>query len=358
MQDVAAFSIRQIGWFVLFLAIGAGLLGLILSGAFAGTRAGWGALFLGVAVAADLGQANLPWILYWNYPQKYATNPIIEELRDQPYLHRVCLLPFAPPPRFALFNKLYQSEWLPHLFPYYDIQSIEVVQMSRLPEDLAAFEKAFHPQDVSDFSRMIGRLWQLTNNRYVLGAAGFEESLNQKFDTARRPFRIVERFNIQPRPGVYHPDRLDEVTAIPNPEGFYALMEYTDALPRAKLYGSWVFQTNAESALSLLASPGFDPHESVIVSSGLPGAAVAAGTNQNSGSVDFASYAPKNILLKSQATTPTVLLLNDHFDPKWKVTVDGKPGTLLRCNSIMRGVYLEPGAHEIRFRFQPPLGPL
>jgi len=46
------------------------------------------------------------------------------------------------------------------------------------------------------------------------------------------------------------------------------------------------------------------------------------------------------------------------FDPNWNVRVDGKPETLLRCNYIMRGVYLPPGAHTIEFRFQPPVGPL
>jgi hypothetical protein len=53
-----------------------------------------------------------------------------------------------------------------------------------------------------------------------------------------------------------------------------------------------------------------------------------------------------------------VLLLNDRFDPNWNVRVDGKPETLLRCNYIMRGVYLPPGAHTVEFRFQPPVGPL
>ena len=53
-----------------------------------------------------------------------------------------------------------------------------------------------------------------------------------------------------------------------------------------------------------------------------------------------------------------MLLLNDRFDPNWKVRVDGKPETLLRCNYIMRGVYLTPGAHTVEFRFQPPVGPL
>jgi hypothetical protein len=153
-------------------------------------------------------------------------------------------------------------------------------------------------------------------------------------------------------------DRLDQVTAPLDPEGVFALMEYTEALPRAKLYGSWTFNTNSESVLATLTSPEFDPHQRVIVQSGLAPAVAETGTNQNTGNVEFASYAPRDIVLKSQSSTPGVLLLNDHFEPHWKVQVDGKPATLLRCNFIMRGVYLEPGAHQVEFRFQPPLGPL
>ena len=33
--------------------------------------------------------------------------------------------------------------------------------------------------------------------------------------------------------------------------------------------------------------------------------------------------------------------------------MDGKPELLLRCNYIMRGVYLTPGRHRVEFRFQP-----
>ena len=51
-----------------------------------------------------------------------------------------------------------------------------------------------------------------------------------------------------------------------------------------------------------------------------------------------------------------MLLLNDKFDPNWHVFVDGKPASLLRCNFIMRGVYLTPGAHTVEFKFSLPLG--
>jgi uncharacterized membrane protein YfhO len=71
--------------------------------------------------------------------------------------------------------------------------------------------------------------------------------------------------------------------------------------------------------------------------------------------VDFASYAPKGIVLRAKAETPGILLLNDRFDPNWKVFVDGRPETLLRCNYIMRGVQVPAGEHRIEFRFTPSM---
>jgi hypothetical protein len=48
-------------------------------------------------------------------------------------------------------------------------------------------------------------------------------------------------------------------------------------------------------------------------------------------------------------------LLNDRTGKYWNVWVDKKPTDVLRCNYIMRGVFLTPGQHTIRFHFEAPL---
>ncbi len=40
------------------------------------------------------------------------------------------------------------------------------------------------------------------------------------------------------------------------------------------------------------------------------------------------------------------------------MTVDGQPAELLRCNYLMRGVYLPPGSHTVMFQFSLPNKPL
>ena len=133
-------------------------------------------------------------------------------------------------------------------------------------------------------------------------------------------------------------------------DGDLALFDFTGALPRAKLYANWQVNTNDQAVLKTLSNLNFDPAQTVLVSTPqnhLP----ATATNENSGTVEFKSYAPKHLVLAAQSATPSVLLLNDHFDPNWRVTVDGQPAELLRCNYLMRGVYLPAGAHTVEFQF-------
>lgn len=360
VQQVAAFSIRQVGWFIGFFMLGASLLALIFSGAFAGRKAGLGSVMLGVLVVVDLGRANLPWIIYWDSQEKYASNPIIDVLRQEPFEHRVALLPspVQEPAREpdALLGVLYRIEWLQHVLPYYNVQSLDVVQMPRKPWDLAAFDSVLNPPGEIERLRVLARRWQLTNTRYLLGSAGVQELLYKANPQLR--LQVAQRFAIVPKPGISVVTRGEQLTAAPVPSGSFALFEFTGALPRAKLYDSWQIHSNDQATLKQLASSAFDPERSVFVAGQLPAASAGANTNENAGTAEFTRYAPRDIALKCAAWRPSVLLLNDRFDPNWKVLVDGKVAPLLRCNFIMRGVYLAAGSHRVEFKFQPPEGPL
>ena len=365
---IASFSIRQAGWFVPTLALALGLVALVLSGYFNGRRARLGGVLLGVFLVADLGWANLPWVITWNWVQKYATNPVIELLREKPYEHRVAVLPFRPPPQLAVFSDLYQIEWKQQLFPYYNIQSLDIVQMPRQPVDFLAFEQALVSDGSGKTQYLLARRWQFTNTRYLLGPVKLMvppatlldtlEVLNQQFDPAQRRFRILLRFDLGLKPGVTAFTAMSDVTAEIKPDGSYAVFEFTGALPRAKLYTNWQVSTNDQATLKDLTSAEFDPAQTVLVANpSLPSPPPPSPLNSQAAtnSVEFSSYAPKDIVLRAKAGSPTVLLLNDRFHPDWKVTVDGKPEPLLRCNFLMRGVYLPAGTHTVEFRFEPPV---
>ena len=174
----------------------------------------------------------------------------------------------------------------------------------------------------------------------------FVEMLNQQVDPAQKRFRVHTPFTIDRTPSK------ESVVSETNGAGPFALLEFTGALPRAKLYSQWQVSTNDDETLKQLASAEFNPEQTVIVArsgdASLPAPAQGA-----AGTVEFASYAPKHIKFNAKAQTPSILLLNDKYDPDWKVTVDGKPAPLLRANFIMRGVQVPAGDHTVEFRFAP-----
>jgi hypothetical protein len=353
--QVAGFSVGEVGKFVLFTAVSVAALLVVMRGVFAGRRAIWGAIVLGLILAVDLARANAPWVIYWNYPYKYASNPILDILRDKPFLARVTAPSMLLNPQALqggggfshLFEKLYTIEWVQHHYQYYNIQSIDVAQDPRPPADKQAYLTALYNP------RSLPRYWQLTNTRYILGISQFLNSLNQQFDPEQKRFRIRATFDVATKPGV-NPTELQDFTVVPMTNGPLALFEFGGALPRAKLYARWQVMTNGDEALKALADPAFDPMSSVIVSDEIPASASVI-ANPDGGTVEYASYSPRRIDLKVNATAASVLLLNDRFDKDWRVTVDGQPARLLRANFIMRGVQVPAGAHSLVFEFRPSL---
>jgi hypothetical protein len=352
----AQFSLAEVGWFLFFLALAVFLVNALLTGALSGPRAKWAGFLLGALLVVDLSRANAPWIKSYDYQKKYATNPVLEMLRQKPYEQRVIaerhvttsflragLLAPQLVPFFQNLLQIYQIEWVQHHFQYYNIQSLDVIQMPRSAEDTTAYQTTLGGNPL--------RLWELTNTRYLLGLTNLVEPLNAHLDPQKRRFRLHTAFD-------FYQENQDGPVLVRTNTGPYGVLEFTGALPRAKLYAHWEVSTNRPAALARLADPLFDPAQTVIVTSDLQAPLPAATTNQSAGSVEFAHYSPKWIQLKAKAEAPSVLLLNDKFDPNWHVTVDGRPETVLKCNFMMRGVFLPPGEHQVEFRFQPSITPL
>ena len=349
-KAIASHSIGEVGWFVFYLALSVGAVAVALSGYWSGARARWATVTLGLLMAFDLARANTPWIVYWNYQDKYAANPITELLKRTPYEGRVQALPFQVNQQFAVFQQLYQMEWTQHLFLYNNIQCLDITQEPRSTAENKAYREVLLGR-----ANTLTRLWELTNTRFIFGVndTNFLRDIAAQLDPGQNRFRIHTPFNLVTKSGSSTYTRADELTVVTNGPGQFALIEFTGALPRAKLFTHWLATTNDTEALSLLTNSLFKPHESVIVSAPLPAATAPPATN--AGDVKFLSYEPKRIQLEAAAAAPSVLLLNDKHSPNWKVSVDGQPATLLRCNYLMRGVQVPAGKHTIEFRYEPPI---
>ncbi len=343
-EPIARHSIQEVGIFAGLLALGVLIVLATLGGVFAGARARLATVALGGLLCLDLARANIPWIQHYNWRERYASNPLFELLRRAPHEGRLTgQMPFALPGQGGRLQEslgsVYGIEWLQHQFRYYDIQSLDIVQMPRIPADRAAYLQALRGQPL--------REWELGNVRWLLTLAPLADAMNEQLDTVQKRFRLRTAFNLSQTPtGVIQVET--------NSTGPFGLLEFTGALPRAMLFDRWRSAVTDEESLSLLASTNFNPHAEVLVAEQVPAPAVDTAT-QPAGTVAHQSYSPTRVVLATETRTPAVLLLNDKHDPSWHVYVDGKEDTLLRANFLMRGVYLGPGKHQVEFRFEPSL---
>jgi len=220
--------------------------------------------------------------------------------------------------------------------------------------------------------RLLVRQWELTSTRYFLSHAGnhgisqqvrnqqhrfglpvYHNALNELLDPHLRRFQSLASFNIQPANTDTNNAAMKLTTATNGP---VALMEFTGALPRAKLFADWRTDVAPEKLLAHLYSPGFDPHAKVLIA------------NQNIPSPEFPSQslrlpAPKFVAARAdrvELTVPpvkfgTVLMLNGTGEAGWSVTIDGQPAELLTANGYARAVHLpkHDTARTVVFSYQP-----
>lgn len=354
--QMAAFSIKEVAEYLVFLTICIAILAGILSHAWTGSRATVAWVVLGVIMIIDLFRADVPWVRYYDYEKVYSMNPVVDFLRKNPYEHRV-MSRFSPTGGYMPGGGYLPALchwWLENDYLANEIESLEIDQAPRLPDLDRNYIGNFNLRSQQDLSPP-ARMWRLTNTRYLLADARLTPVLNQ-YAEPKNSFTNVMLMDIVPKPGVdpNHISDAGDLTVQTNDRGQVALIEFTKALPRAKLYSNWQV-TNDDATLKMLNSSEFDPEKTVLVATDTPVTEKPSKPDSDPGEVHITRYKPRDVQLDANAKTSAVLLLNDRTGDYWTVTVDGKPAEVLRCNYIMRGVYLTPGAHHIDFHFRAPL---
>jgi hypothetical protein len=111
-----------------------------------------------------------------------------------------------------------------------------------------------------------------------------------------------------------------------------------------------------EHPLDRLTDPDFNTWTTALLEDPLPAdaaAALAEAPLRSSSTVRIMRYQQDQIDLQAEMAAPGLLVLSDAYYPGWKMTVDGRPASLLRVNYALRGAYLPSGAHDVVFRFAP-----
>jgi hypothetical protein len=64
-------------------------------------------------------------------------------------------------------------------------------------------------------------------------------------------------------------------------------------------------------------------------------------------------YEPEEVAVDALVAAPALLVLTDTYYSGWHATVDGEPAPILRTDHAFRGIRLEPGRHQVIFRYTP-----
>ena len=65
------------------------------------------------------------------------------------------------------------------------------------------------------------------------------------------------------------------------------------------------------------------------------------------------AYAPTHMRLRTDAATPTMLVLSETWHPGWRATVNSAPQPVELVNDFQRGVLVPAGAAAVDLTFAP-----
>jgi hypothetical protein len=129
-----------------------------------------------------------------------------------------------------------------------------------------------------------------------------------------------------------------------------SIYENLEAVPRLMVPDAVSEVPNEAAFLAQVAGPGFQPAGRAVVETGAghPDLRVAHG------SAGLTHATDSSVDIRTQLSSPVIVVLNDTLAPGWSVTIDGHQSRGLRVNGVMRGVSVPSGTHTVQWRYEPP----
>jgi hypothetical protein len=139
--------------------------------------------------------------------------------------------------------------------------------------------------------------------------------------------------------------------------GSVRVFERPTALPRAYTVRDTIGVPDMQAALQRVTTDDFRPRDEAVVLAGdAPLAAPEPAGTSTSTAADQAEiirYGTEEVAIRAACGARCLLVLTDLDYPGWHAYVDGATTTIRQVNALFRGIYLDPGSHEVVFRYQP-----
>jgi len=125
------------------------------------------------------------------------------------------------------------------------------------------------------------------------------------------------------------------------------------ALPRVRLADRWRMQSGAfEPLLDAIAAGTHDPRAVVLLDRAPQPAPVSGAAPLPA--PEYVRDGLNEVVLRTRADRPAILVLADLVAPGWAVEVDGQAQALLKADHVLRAVAVPAGTHEVRFHYHDP----
>lgn len=135
-------------------------------------------------------------------------------------------------------------------------------------------------------------------------------------------------------------------------DGLVTVIENKNVLPRAYMVSKVRPVVDFQQANSILWDEvdSFDPHkEALVETEELPFV-----LGEDKGVVcKIIDYQPNQIIIQSDSSENSFLVLADTYYPGWMAYIDGIETKVYRTNGILRGVFIPKGEHTIKFIYRP-----
>lgn len=77
------------------------------------------------------------------------------------------------------------------------------------------------------------------------------------------------------------------------------------------------------------------------------------GTVKENDQAVITEHTDDRVVVRVTTGTSKILMLNEYYDPDWKVYVNGEERELIKCNYLFRGVEVPEGQCTVEFRYEP-----
>jgi hypothetical protein len=165
--------------------------------------------------------------------------------------------------------------------------------------------------------------------------------------------------NTYPSPRLYEAgpfpyDSMNLVAGWDLREGRLVLRDPADVDPRAWLADGARRVDDWREAVNAIAQ-GHDLHATPLVEPPLEKRLPDAGTAVDRTRTGIVSFEAERVVLETEASAPSLLVLSEAWYPGWSASVDGSPARCVPANAWMRAVEVPAGRHRVELRFRSRL---